>query len=433
MQTRSDIDLTHLTYQDLLQQLSYITPNTPPITVPTTMSETNNARVLAAGVIPRFKGRDDIEWLDTFELAMLDRGLAEDDQEMAKYFARLMGKGPPQSWYNGLDDETKSSYDLLKAQWHDEFDEETSTKLDSTLTRFLALRLPDPQVGAVDPVTRKYRHVTFADHAADLATDIPSSEMSDRVKTRDLYERMGPSLRTYLYGLGHHQDNVKAIAKVIRDLTPDDINQILEPVRTAHRIRQLEDHSNRSAPRIPQVHFDPPRPPQQQFDERRPPMQATIAPAQPQHAPNNTYATTSAHLAEIRAWEEKYGRDTAPTLETQYPLTPDTSAPATGECFRCGKRGHKRKECQGVPIPVKEGNYRYLLYLSKQNSNQTGPTNGQVTTPATSSNSLPLPLRAMNVEDMHDAGDNVFSHDPAMDVFYENSYLAPENGRGYPQ
>jgi hypothetical protein len=436
MQTRRTNDLTHLTYQDLLTQLDHLLtpPQTSTLTTAPTMSTSGAVsgavnRVVNPGSIPRFTGRQDEEWLDTFELGMLDRGLVDDDKEIAKYFARLMGKGAPQSWFTSLDETTKSSYALLKEQWLAEYEEEETTKLDSTLTSFLALRFTDTQVGAIDPNTKKFRHITFADQAADLAADIPSSEMSDRVKTRDFYERMGPSLRTYLYGLGHRQSSVKTIAKAIRDLTSNDITQILEPVRMASRIRQLEESARPSTCYVPQQ--SQPQPQQQSFSQR-PPMQPAVAPAQDRRSLLPTGVVDQNHLREIEAWETKFGRNMEPTLETQYPLTPDTSAPATGECFRCGKRGHRRKECSGVPIPTKEGNYRYLLYLSKQGNAKQFAQDPNAT-PATSSNSLPLPLRRLDADDAQGDESTFLSETAEADMFNDNPYLMSGNGRGYPQ
>ncbi|KIJ55364.1 hypothetical protein M422DRAFT_82739, partial [Sphaerobolus stellatus SS14] len=42
----------------------------------------------------------------------------------------------------------------------------------------------------------------------------------------------------------------------------------------------------------------------------------------------------------IRAWDARYGRDTHPTIDSKYPLTPGLPTPGSNECWRCGRTGH---------------------------------------------------------------------------------------------
>jgi hypothetical protein len=405
----SDSDLTELDQQQDDQH--------PPIIPPTTMS---------IPPIPKFKGRDDPDWLDTFEIGMMDRGKDGDDAYMAKYFGKMMTReSPAETWYSGLPLPVKASYALLKTNWKAEFLPAETNKTDHIITKFLNLKLPDTDIGARDPGVTKQRHVTFAEQAKDLAASIPTTEITERVKTRTLYAGLGPCLKKHLTGLGLRDASVKDITAAIKDLTPDDIRDILEPIRMARRIQELENrpHSRPqpSYPTPPPSAFRPPPPAfprnQPQQRQRDNGYQPRPPPAQPDH---ESPPQDQDYASQMRDWEQRFGVETIPTLQTGYPLTPNTAAPGTGECFRCGQRGHQKKDCRDDHmIPYKEGTYRYLVYVSKQ---------GERSIPQPPTAPAPNAVAALGLVQVDDT-----SIWPGANDFATNEYLEPGNGNGYLQ
>jgi hypothetical protein len=213
--------------------------------------------------------------------------------------------------------------------------------------------------------------------------------------------------------------SVKDIALAIKDLAPDEIREILEPIRLARRIQELE---NKRQP------FQYPTPPSSAF--RPPPQQNNRpAPSQPrtrdngyQPRPQQTEQPPQAdedYQAAMRDWEHRFGAETVPTLQTGYPLTPNTSVPGTGECFKCGHRGHQKKDCKSeTMIPYKEGTYRYLVYVSKQAERSQAPP-----VPAAPPNTAIVALGLVQAED-----DSEWPHTAE---FANNEYLEPGKGNGY--
>jgi hypothetical protein len=171
MKTRAREDLTDLPLEEVLAQIArsekaYANqerinqakaakyPPYPPLPEDsdsdsdlTDLDEEQHHFTMSIPPIPKFQGRDDPDWLDTFEIGMMDRGKDADKAYMAKYFSKMMTRDTPaETWYAALPADTKANYDLLKASWKTEFQREDVNKADHAITKFLSIKLPDVDI-----------------------------------------------------------------------------------------------------------------------------------------------------------------------------------------------------------------------------------------------------------------------------------------------
>ena len=96
------------------------------------------------------------------------------------------------------------------------------------------------------------------------------------------------------------------------------------------------------------------------------------------HHPNTDAGHTAYHM-QLAEWDRKYGRDTKVTEETPYPLRPGTTAVCSGECWICGRVGHRRDQCQVAPgspecISRQENLWRRICGTMLGSINRDNPT-----------------------------------------------------------
>jgi len=94
-------------------------------------------------------------------------------------------------------------------------------------------------------------------------------------------------------------------------------------------------------------------------------------PMQPDTAEGRT-----AYLGQLTAWKAAFP-SLRPTEHTGFPLRLGGAPAGSGECYKCGKEGHRRPECeatQGQLIPPLEGTFRAIcgsiLGFSNRNTTQ---------------------------------------------------------------
>ncbi|VDC04528.1 unnamed protein product [Peniophora sp. CBMAI 1063] len=74
------------------------------------------------------------------------------------------------------------------------------------------------------------------------------------------------------------------------------------------------------------------------------------------------------YLDDVRAWHATYGRDARVTGSTGFPIRPGTEPAGTGECWQCGKKGH-RAVCsapEAERVPQKEQVWRRVVYCIRR-------------------------------------------------------------------
>jgi hypothetical protein len=93
----------------------------------------------------------------------------------------------------------------------------------------------------------------------------------------------------------------------------------------------------------------------------------------------NTNAGHAAYRLQLEEWDRKHGRETKVTEETPYPLCPGTAAVCSGECWICGRTGHRRDQCQVPPgspecISRQENLWRRICGIMLGSINRKNPT-----------------------------------------------------------
>ncbi|KIJ30175.1 hypothetical protein M422DRAFT_268316, partial [Sphaerobolus stellatus SS14] len=73
----------------------------------------------------------------------------------------------------------------------------------------------------------------------------------------------------------------------------------------------------------------------------------------------------------VNRWFITYGTDAVPNASRPFPLTPGSPSPGSGECWRCGHKGHYKEsaEClRNNSLPDKEQQYRRIVGASILNT-----------------------------------------------------------------
>jgi hypothetical protein len=105
--------------------------------------------------------------------------------------------------------------------------------------------------------------------------------------------------------------------------------------------------------------FNPrtPRPPATEAEKAILRASLALYPMQP-----DTQDGEAAYLEQLRAWRRING-DNHVTKTTGFPLRPGGAPPGSGECYNCGRTGHRRLDCQTngtKKIPQLEANFRAI-------------------------------------------------------------------------
>ncbi|KIJ53682.1 hypothetical protein M422DRAFT_241926 [Sphaerobolus stellatus SS14] len=90
---------------------------------------------------------------------------------------------------------------------------------------------------------------------------------------------------------------------------------------------------------------------------------------------NNSFEATPDGIRQyenaVGKWFTTYGANSVPNTSRPFPLTPGSPSPGSGECWRCGHKGHYKEsaEClRNNPLPDKEQQYRRIVGASILNA-----------------------------------------------------------------
>jgi hypothetical protein len=78
------------------------------------------------------------------------------------------------------------------------------------------------------------------------------------------------------------------------------------------------------------------------------------------HHPNTAEGRTS-YFEQLRTWKATHGENAPITIHTPFPLRPGTAPVCSGECYTCGKQGHRGTDCiatDTAKIPPQESKWR---------------------------------------------------------------------------
>ena len=394
--------------------IDYTYPRLPPPPTnspapPSPKQKTSPLRMMQLENIPEFSGtqEDNVQPSDVLKAvkrSFLASGATADDQKVSIFKLYLKSDSPAEEWFNDANIPKKVWNDLEK-EFKTRFPNvKKATKTAPELERELgAMRLKMEDLGK----TEKYKgeevhtHMVFAEKILDLAKRAKiEGSTSGLWNVRDelpevLREKIPesqPSWTAFVQAIkdvdmGHiregvrkHKDRVANEARVNADInllkqrtahsTIGNINSPTKAIRTQMANTTIAQQPvNQPA----QGQSDPfggakggggnlfnartARPPATEAEKAI--IKTTIAlyPCQPA-----TPEGEATYLNQLRTWRQING-DSNITKNTGFPLRPGGNTPGSGECYNCGKTGHRRIDCQATgaeKIPQFEASFRAI-------------------------------------------------------------------------
>ena len=351
--------------------------------------------------IPEFSGTQEdkaqpTDFLKAIKRSFLTNATTEDDQKISLFELYLKSDSPAEEWFNEAKTPKRTWLEFEKAFKTRFPNIKKATKTAPELERELgAMRIKTEELGK----TEKYRgedvhtHMIFAEKILDLAKRAKiETSTSGLWNVRDelpeiLREKIPedqPSWTAFAQAIkdvdmGHIREGVRKYKdKVANDAqVKADINLLKQ--RTAmvntnsptKAIRNQLANTVISPPTTPQTNIfgstsggggnifvaRTPRPPATEAEKATLRASLALYPIQPE-----TPEGEAAYLDQLRTWRRING-DNQVTKATGFPLRPGGAQPGSGECYNCGKTGHRRIDCQTMgtkKIPSLEATFRAI-------------------------------------------------------------------------
>lgn len=358
--------------------------------------------------IPEFAGTHEdktqpSDFLKAIKHSFLASGTMTDDQKVGLFELYLKSDSPAEEWYN--DAKTpKKTWQELEQEFKIRFPNiKKATKTTPELERELgAMRITTEELGK----TEKYRgeevhtHMIFAEKILDLAKRAKiEASTSGLWNVRDelpevLREKIPenqPSWTAFAQAIksvdmGHIREGVrkykekaaseaqmKADINLLKQRTANATMGSVDSPTKAIRAQLAnaaisQPANNRPAQGDPfgsaggggggnLFNTKPARPPETEAEKATIKVSIALYPLQLE-----TPEGEAAYLDQLRAWRRVNG-DNHVSRTTGFPLRPGGAPPGSGECYGCGRLGHKRFECQGTgykKIPQLEATFRAI-------------------------------------------------------------------------
>ncbi|SPO21136.1 uncharacterized protein UTRI_00613 [Ustilago trichophora] len=351
----------------------------------TSPTPANGAAALSNGIADYSGDYTDVDaqvWLDHFDRFCLDRKIDDNPTRKARYFKTFM-TGAARDWYNALPRETQINFDDLEQAFLSHFADLLKPKETpaSRYQAFLDAVKVKKNVEALRdiPAWRKWLAETLT-----LATKVTSTYASEPLKASMFWTALPAELKPHL---GFMRDSVLECVNACRDLP----STVYDEIIAEHDARHLRDKKvNSKLANLTRIidglrkNNMPPSPPEEKrarFDDGMP---NNVQIARPK-SPNVDVATIPQYRftdddeghrqyhEALKRYTVEHPRITiSPPAYWAYPVTPGTERPGTGECHRCGHRGHMFSNCHSDrPVPQLEQNYRkaYAKALHGQGNN----------------------------------------------------------------
>ncbi|SPO26018.1 uncharacterized protein UTRI_02292 [Ustilago trichophora] len=349
----------------------------PPVSKPT---------VAVNSMIPKFTGSvrdvDAQSWLEDFEIFCLDRGIDDHPAQKLKYFKALMTESA-RDWLSKQSPSTKGDFELLEAAFLLQYGDARKVR-DTPATRYQDFQDTVKTPKTIEDLRDVKAWRLWLADVLDLATKVDTSFVSEEYMTIQFWTALPEGLLSHL---GTMPKSISEAVNLCRALPTTVYEKVVathdELAKVSTRLNDITVILNNLRRRGSL----PPTPP----EEKRPRFE-TLSPSPspsgsdgkgdtlrimpPPTLPVNVSTIPQLMFPDMDKGHQDYQEalkkyrmqhprvHLQPPLTHAYPLYPGTEHPGTGECHRCGKKGHQYRFCKGTnerALDQAEQNYRRMF------------------------------------------------------------------------
>ncbi|SPO24480.1 uncharacterized protein UTRI_03748 [Ustilago trichophora] len=337
-------------------------------------------------MIPKFTGSvhdaDAQSWLEDFEIFCLDRGINDHPAQKLKYFKALMTESA-QDWLNKLSPSVKAEFEALQAAFLLQYGNARKVR-DTPATRYQDFQEAVKTPKTIEDLRDVKEWRIWLSVVLDLATKVDTTFVSEEYMTIQFWAALPEGLLSHL---GTMPKSISEAVNLCRALPSTVYNKVVASHDELAKVNtRLEDLAVilTNLRRRGSLPLTPP-------EEKRPRFE-TISPS---HSPTGStgkgnflclmpppapavdvttipqvmFPDTDQGHCDYQEALKKYRLEhpcvhLQPPLTYAYPLYPGTEHPGSGECHRCGKKGHQYRFCKDSnerALDQAEQNYRRMF------------------------------------------------------------------------